>query len=138
MSKFIWPIRVYYEDTDSGGIVYHANYLKFMERARTEWLRNLGFEQDQLRQELQVLFAVRSIEVDYKKPALFNDELDVVTEVERPRHASLVFSQRITRRSETKPEELVHAIVKVACIDANRMKPVPLPDTIKMEIQNVG
>jgi len=72
---FHWPIRVYYEDTDSGGVVYHANYLNYMERARTEWLRNLGFEQDILLQQYGLIFAVRAIDIDYIKPAQFNNEL---------------------------------------------------------------
>ena len=76
---FQWPVRVYYEDTDSGGVVYYANYLRFMERARTEWMRELGFEQDVLIREEGVIFAVRSAKVDYLRPALFNDELNVVT-----------------------------------------------------------
>lgn len=138
MSEIRWPVRVYYEDTDSGGIVYHANYLKFMERARTEWLRELGFEQDQLRQELRVLFAVRSLEVDYLKPALFNDQLEVVTEVARPRHASLLFNQDVVRLSATGVETLVRARVKVACIGADDKRPVALPDAIKLEMKDVG
>ena len=74
-NEFLWPIRVYYEDTDSGGVVYYANYLKFMERARTEMLRSLGFEQDQLIEDLGIIFVVHSLSVQYKKPAIFNDEL---------------------------------------------------------------
>ncbi len=71
---FTFPVRIYYEDTDSGGVVYYANYLKFMERARTEWLRALGFEQDQLLEQEGVIFAVRSVTVDYNAPARFNDQ----------------------------------------------------------------
>ena len=77
MKEFLWPVRVYYEDTDSGGVVYYANYLKFMERARTEWLRALGFEQDQLIEEEGVIFAVRRAEVDFIAPGRFNDALQV-------------------------------------------------------------
>ena len=78
---FLWPIRVYYEDTDAGGVVYHANYLKFMERARSEWLRSLGIEQDELREQNGVIFAILSAQVDYLLPAKFNDELLVSSEV---------------------------------------------------------
>lgn len=138
MKAFSWPVRVYYEDTDSGGIVYHANYLKFFERARTEWLRGLGFEQDHLRQELRLLFVVRSIAVDYLRPALFNDLLSVVTELQPPRGASLLFDQRIEKESEGRPEILVRASVKVACLDAGTLRPRALPEAIKMEISNVG
>ena len=76
---FVWPVRVYYEDTDSGGVVYYANYLKFMERARTEWLRARGFEQDVLLGEHRLMFAVRSLSVDYHRPARFNDLLAVLS-----------------------------------------------------------
>ncbi len=79
--EFSWPIRVYYEDTDSGGVVYYANYLKFMERARTELLRSIGYEQDQLQRELGIIFAVRNANIHYKKPARFNDELKVITSI---------------------------------------------------------
>jgi len=78
---FLWPIRIYYEDTDSGGVVYYANYLKFMERARTEWLRAEGFEQDELLAKENVIFAVRSVQVDYLLPAKFNEEVVVSTKV---------------------------------------------------------
>ena len=77
MKAFLWQVRVYYEDTDSGGVVYHSNYLKFMERARTEWLRSLGFEQDVLARDEDVIFAVRSINVEFLKPGRFNQLLDV-------------------------------------------------------------
>ncbi len=96
--EFLWPVRVYYEDTDSGGVVYYANYLKFMERARTEWLRSLGFEQDQLLEKEGVLFAVRRVEVDYRRPARFNDALTVSASIKSRGKASLTFQQEI--RSE--------------------------------------
>ena len=81
MTQFLWPIRVYYEDTDSGGVVYYANYLKFMERARTEWLRKHGFEQDKLIETDNILFAVRKAEVDFKLPARFNQSLQVASQI---------------------------------------------------------
>ncbi|HGX92774.1 MAG TPA: YbgC/FadM family acyl-CoA thioesterase, partial [Candidatus Tenderia sp.] len=81
MELFSWPVRVYYEDTDAGGVVYHASYLCFLERARTEWLRSLGLEQDVLRQRDNILFAVRHIDIAYLKPARFNDQLDVTAAV---------------------------------------------------------
>ncbi len=86
---FSLPVRVYYEDTDSGGVVYYANYLKFMERARTEWLRSLGFEQDALREREGVIFAVRRAEIDYRKPAVFNDLLTVTADLSGSGRASL-------------------------------------------------
>jgi acyl-CoA thioester hydrolase len=93
--EFSWPVRVYYEDTDSGGVVYYANYLKFMERARTELLRSIGFEQDKIQQELGVLFAVSSVNIQYKKPARFNDELNVITSITALGKASIHFKQSV-------------------------------------------
>ncbi len=139
VSEFRWPIRVYYEDTDAGGIVYHANYLRFMERARTEWLRALGFEQDRLLQELRVLFVVRSLEADYLKPALFNDSLEVITTVPQVRRASLLFRQEIVRNTATgESTTLLRAKVKVACLAADTLRPVAIPDAIRMEMNDVG
>ncbi len=97
MTEFLWPVRVYYEDTDSGDVVYYANYLKFMERARTEWLRHLGFEQDELIQKEAVIFAVRSVQVDYLLPARFNDELSVSAKLTEQGRASLTIEQSIIR-----------------------------------------
>jgi len=132
VSVFHWPVRVYYEDTDSGGVVYYANYLKFMERARTEWLRSLGFEQDRLRDEQGVIFAVRSATIDYLKPALFNDVLDVAaTIVERGRASFSV--EHAIHRDETL---LCQGLVKVACLKANTLRPCPIPESILMEMQD--
>jgi len=125
MSEFIWPVRVYYEDTDSGGVVYYANYLKFMERARTELLRNCGFEQDQLIDEEGVLFAVRRVEADYLRPARFNDALSVSASVTSHGKVSVTFTQEI-RLAET-GQLLCHGEVKVVCLDAVRFRPHPLP-----------
>lgn len=96
---FLWPIRVYYEDTDAGGVVYHTNYIKFMERSRTEWLRKLGFEQDELRDKDGVIFAVRSVQVDYFFPAKFNDELMVSSKVIKFGKASITIEQEIVRET---------------------------------------
>ena len=95
MNGFGWPVRVYYEDTDAGGVVYYANYLRFLERARTEWLRALGFEQDALARDAGVIFAVRRVEVDYLKPARFNDALTVHARIAERGRASLVFAQEV-------------------------------------------
>ncbi len=126
--EFLWPVRVYYEDTDSGGVVYYANYLKFMERARTEWLRSLGFEQDQLLEKEGVLFAVRRVEVDYRRPARFNDALTVSASIKSRGKASLTFQQEI--RAEDDDRLLCAGEVKVACIDARRFSPAPIPESI--------
>ena len=135
MSQFVWPVRVYYEDTDSGGVVYYANYLKFMERARTECLRKMGFEQDRLRNEQGVLFAVRSVQVDFRRPALFNDALEVSAQIRSQRRASLTFFQEIRRSRDS--ELLCSGHVCIACVDARSFKPVPIPESVRSELMNV-
>lgn len=134
LAEFCWPVRVYYEDTDSGGVVYYANYLKFMERARTEYLRSLGFEQDLLRQEQGILFTVHSLQVDFRSPARFNDALDVTASVADARRASLTFAQSIRRHGEQLL--LCRGDVRIACVDADTFKPVSIPDVIRSELVN--
>ncbi len=123
---FNWPVRVYWEDTDAGGVVYYANYLKFMERARSEWLRALGFEQDELRDQAGVVFVVRRVAVDYLAPARFNDEIDVSVSLKQVGAASLSVAQTLSRG----PTRLVSAEVKLACVDALKFKPVKIPEPI--------
>lgn len=120
---FLWPIRVYYEDTDAGGVVYHTNYIKFMERARTEWLRDLGVEQDELRDEHGVIFAVRSVQVDYFSPAKFNDELTISSRVIQFGKASISIEQEVIRKENV----LCKGIVKVATLDGTSFKPKAMP-----------
>lgn len=136
MPGFSWPIRVYYEDTDRAGVVYYANYLRFMERARTEWLRSLGFEQDSLSTEKGVIFAVRSASVDFLKPALFNQKLLVGAEIIRRGRASLTFRQDIRREGDN--QLVCSGEVKIACLDAASLQPRPIPDFILEEIPDVG
>ena len=126
MKEFNWPVRVYYEDTDSGGVVYYANYLKFMERARTEWLRHFGLEQDALRDQFGIIFAVRKVQIDYILPAIFNDELIVTAGVNKKGKASINFTQTIIRNNEL----LSTAEIKIACLDAELFKPVSIPQQI--------
>ncbi|HIG89065.1 tol-pal system-associated acyl-CoA thioesterase [Candidatus Thioglobus sp.] len=121
-------IRVYYEDTDSGGVVYYANYLKFIERGRSEFLRSLGFEQDELTKKQNIIFAVKSLSADYQSPARFNDLLNVQTQVEKIGKASLVFSQKITSLEQNKV--LFTAQVIVACLGADNFKPCAIPSII--------
>jgi acyl-CoA thioester hydrolase len=123
---FHWPVRVYWEDTDAGGVVYYANYLKFMERARSEWLRALGFEQDVLRDEAGVVFVVRRVEIDYLAPARFNDQLDVSVSLHEAGRASLSVKQELM----CGPTRLAEAVVTLACVDALRFKPVKMPEPI--------
>jgi acyl-CoA thioester hydrolase len=123
---FSWPVRVYWEDTDAGGVVYYANYLKFMERARSEWLRAYGFEQDQLRDEAGVVFVVRRVEIDYRSPARFNDALDVTVKLHEAGRASLSVRQELMRGDVC----LAEAVVSLACVDAAHFKPVKMPATL--------
>ena len=135
MREFLWPVRVYYEDTDSGGVVYYANYLRFMERARTEWLRSLGFEQDRLLEDEGVLFAVRRVVLDFKRPARFNDALQVSTRIKARGRASLTFQQEITKEPEG--QLLCQGEVQIACIEAVRFRPCPIPKSILTGIPDV-
>ncbi len=131
MTEFTWPVRVYYEDTDSGGVVYYANYLKFFERARTEFLRSLGFEQDRLLEREGVLFAVRSFQADYLRPARFNDLLSVTCRVTGLKRASVDFFQQV-RCGENL---LCQAEVRIACLDAVRFRPRPIPSSLWQVLQ---
>ena len=120
---FVWPIRVYWEDTDAGGVVYYANYLKFLERARTEWLRSFGVEQTELAEQDGVLFVVRRVEADYLKPARFNDALSVECRLADTGQASVTFDQCVKRGEEV----LLTARVKAACVSANEFRPARIP-----------
>jgi tol-pal system-associated acyl-CoA thioesterase len=122
MNDFILPVRVYYEDTDAGGIVYYVNYLKFMERARTEWLRSLGFDQSLL----SVIFVVRDVQVSYQSPARLDDQLEVGVQVIARQGARMVFSQQIRRDDVV----LCQARVEVACVGRENLRPCRLPETL--------
>ena len=136
MSVFQWPVRVYYEDTDSGGVVYYANYLRFMERARTEWMRALGFEQDRLIREEGIVFAVRSANVEFLQPARFNDLLTVSTRLQQRGRASLTFAHSIGRQTE-ESRPCCTGEVKVACVNVDTFRPQPIPETLMKEIADV-
>ena len=130
--RYQFPVQVYYEDTDAGGVVYYANYLKFMERARTEWLRDLGFEQDELARQHDVLFAVRRAEVDYLRPARFNDRLLVTLTVTARGRASISFQQEVIREKDG--ETLCRGAIKIACVSASSFRPAPVPPAIVEKI----
>ncbi len=138
MSDFDWPVRVYYEDTDSGGVVYHANYLKFMERARSEWLRARGIRQDALRAECGVIFAVSHAELAYLRPARFDQALRVGVQVLQARRASVHLAQDIHLQDETQDNNkgtlLARGRVTVVCIDAQTFRPRAFPDHVRREI----
>lgn len=133
LSVFEWPVRVYYEDTDAGGVVYYANYLKFLERARTEYLRHLGFGQEALMRDAGILFAVRRVEIDYLSPARFDDALRVEATLDAVSKVSMDFSQRILR---TPDEVLCTATVKVVCLDSDKFRPTAIPPYIREKIQD--
>jgi acyl-CoA thioester hydrolase len=121
---FQWPVRVYWEDTDAGGVVYHASYLRFMERARSEWLRAMGITQSSYKETTGLAFLVREMQIDFLKAALLDDELSVSVEVKERRAASILFAQTIRRADGA---ELIRAKVRVACVDVRRMRPVQIP-----------
>jgi acyl-CoA thioester hydrolase len=123
MSAFSWPVRIYWEDTDAGGVVYHANYLRFMERARTEWLRAQGIDQVALREASSLGFVVRDMQIDFLRPARLNDELLVSVAVKERRSASMLFGQEIVSGGTT----LVRATVRAACVNLDTMRPAQIP-----------
>ena len=132
MSEFSWRARVYWEDTDGGGIVYYANYLKFLERARTEWLRSFGHSQSELLREPGIAFAVANVSIDYRKPARLDDELTITCIAQRQGSTAVRFSQNIYRAT---PDDLVaEAQVRVVCIDRNTLRPTRLPEFLTQEI----
>ena len=124
---FRLPVRVYYEDTDAGGVVYYANYLKYLERARTEWLRAAGWDQAGLASERGLLFAVRTVELDYRAPARLDDMLEVEARIADLGHARIDFEQRVLR--DGRP--LCTGRVRVVCLDAAAFRPCALPDDMK-------
>jgi acyl-CoA thioester hydrolase len=131
VSVFSWAARVYWEDTDGGGIVYYANYLRFLERARTEWLRSLGYSQNELAREPGIVFTVSNLTIEYRRPARLDDELTITCEPQVERAASMRFAQRIYRRpgdGSTEETLLVEANVGVVCVDARTLRPKRLPD----------
>jgi acyl-CoA thioester hydrolase len=130
VSVFSWAARVYWEDTDGGGIVYYANYLRFLERARTEWLRSLGHSQQELAHTPGILFAVAGLSVEYRRPARLDDELLITCEPRSERATVMRFLQRIYRGSAPGVADnlLVEADVRVVCVDKETLKPKRLPD----------
>ncbi|MDO9598686.1 MAG: tol-pal system-associated acyl-CoA thioesterase [Azoarcus sp.] len=132
-SRFVLPVRVYYEDTDAAGVVYYANYLRFCERARTEWLRAIGFEQQRMLTEDGLAFVVRSVKADYLLPARLDDALTVVSTINVLQRASMIFGQKILRSSEL----LFAADVRIACVDWNRGKPAPIPAAVRSQLEKL-
>ena len=129
---FSVPFRVYWEDTDAGGVVYYANYLKFMERCRTDWLRALGVDQVQLRAERRLQFVVVNVTVDFLRPAVLDDEILVTAELAKLSGASITFKQTITRGDA----QLIDATARVACLDSGSLKARPIPRDLFLEWRN--
>lgn len=130
---FSHPVRVYWEDTDAGGVVYHAQYLAFLERARTEWLRTRGYGQDLLRGAHDLVFAVRAMRIDFRKPARLDDALDVSVALRQCRRASLVLAQQIRRNGEL----LLDAEVRVAALNASDFRPRAIPEALHDELKSL-
>ena len=133
MKVFRWPIRVYYENTDAGGVVYHSDYLKFYERARTEWLRSLGFEQPELRVQDGVIFVVRGMRIEYLQPARFNELLQVESRLVELGRSRFFFEQTLLRGEDL----LNRARVEVVCVTDGSFKPVALPARIRQQFERL-
>ena len=130
MSKhkiFSWPIRVYFQDTDAGGVVYHANYLNFMERSRTEWLRTFGYSNAGMMKELGVVFVVRSLKLEYLKPALLDDLVQVTSQIKEIGRSRLNIHQTVLRGDDVLVEGEVHLV----CVDVKTFKPVSVPEVLR-------
>lgn len=131
VDHFAWPARVYWEDTDAGGVVYHARYLAFMERARSEWMRALGWDQGVLRDRDDIVFVVRAMELDFRAPARLDDQLQVSVRLLECRGASFSVGQRIERAGAL----LVEGAVRIAALRASDFKPRPIPDALLTELK---
>jgi acyl-CoA thioester hydrolase len=134
MREFSWPIRVYYEDTDAAGVVYHSNYIKFMERARTEWLRSLGFSQDLMCKESGKIIVISNLDIKFLKPARLDDLLQVKSILRNVSAASFLIDQEIKVSSD----KICMATVKGVCLDAITFKPKRLPAELKLEFSHAN
>ena len=124
--RFSWPTRIYWEDTDAGGVVYHARYVAFMERARTEWMRALGFGQERMQREHGMVFAVRAMQMDFIRPARLDDALEVTATLVQCKRASMVFAQQVLRGDQV----LLTAQVRIAALDADTFRPRAMDDAL--------
>jgi len=131
MRIFSWPVRVYYEDTDTGGVVYYANYLKFFERARTEWLRSFGLNQDKLAEEGGLIFVVHRATLEFARPARLDDLLDVTVEPLKLARVYVELAQEARRGAQV----LARAQIRVACLKQRSFKPVAIPQFLRESIQ---
>lgn len=129
---FSLPVRVYFQDTDAGGVVYHASYVNFMERARTEWLRGFGYSNAGLMKELGVVFVVRSLKMDYLKPALLDDMLSITAQVKEMGRSRLSLLQSVMRGDELLTEAEVHLV----CVSMATFKPVSVPEILRDQLKD--
>jgi len=129
------PIRIYYEDTDAGGITYHANYIRFGERGRTEFLRHCGFTNSGVRDEMGIFFVVKHIEVEYHKPTRLDDLLRMDTEIESIKNSSFVMTHKIYREDKENEELVTELRVILVCVDTNTLRPVKFPAAIKAKFE---
>ncbi len=137
-NAFTIPVRIYYEDTDAGGVVYYANYLKFFERCRTEWLREIGHQQGDLLRDPGIAFVVRSVSIEYLKPARLDDQLVVGLEVVKISRAQIFFRQHIRRANVGVAggwDELVSATIHIVCVNATRMKTTSIPAILRTKLE---
>lgn len=133
-AAYRWPVRVYYQDTDAGLVVFHSTYLDFMERARIEWLRHAGFTMQGLAADPGILFVVRSLKIDYLRPGRLDDALEVTAEVAEMGRSRMAVSQFVMRGDEV----LVHAVINLVCVDLQSFKPVGVPEAIRSQLQPNG
>lgn len=143
-NAFTHPVRIYYEDTDAGGVVYYANYLKFLERCRTEWLRAIGHEQADLLRDPGIAFVVRSVSLEYLKPARLDDMLLVSLEVEKISRSQIFFRQHIRRANPDAPDgwdELISGRIQIVCVsidtDAGQMKITSIPAPLRTQLETI-
>ena len=134
-NAFNIPVRIYYEDTDAGGVVYYANYLKFLERCRTEWLRAIGHEQADLLRDPGIAFVVRSVALEYLKPARLDDLITISLEVERITKSQIFFGQHIRRATPDGDEELLSGRVQIVCVNAAKMKITSIPVELRTQLE---
>jgi len=131
-AAFIYPVRVYYQDTDTGGVVYHGSYLNFMERARYEWLRDLGFTVDTMIRSHKMIFLIRSLSIEYFKPAVLDDLLEITVEVVEMGRSRITLQQQIVREQSTLAGATVHAV----CVGSDTLKPISIPVSLRQKIES--
>lgn len=138
-ATFHWPVRVYYEDTDTGGVVFYANYLKFFERARTEWLRQAGIGQQALAMSEQVMFVVKKTSIDYHSPAKLDDSLSISVQIEKLARASINFIQQAKRIAEDGTSELLCSCsIRIGCVGTETLRPAAIPASVLSSIRSIA